>query len=53
MMANDPAAYREHAARCNEKADAAKDATSQEYWRRLAEDWLKLAQSKERTHKQE
>jgi hypothetical protein len=52
-MANDPAAYRERAAQCLEKANAAKDATAKEYWRRMAEDWLKLAKSKERTHKQE
>jgi hypothetical protein len=52
-MAKDPAEYREHAALCIEKADAAKDAASKEYWRRLAEDWLKLAQSKERAQKHE
>ncbi len=52
-MAKDLAAYRENAAQCLEKANAAKDATAKEYWRRMAEDWTKLAQSKERTQKRE
>jgi len=50
-MAKDPAEYRERATRCAEKAAAAKDTASEEYWRRLTEDWLKLAQSTERAQK--
>lgn len=50
-MAKEPADYREHAAYCLEKADAAKDATAKEYWCRMAESWLKLAESKERAQK--
>jgi hypothetical protein len=41
-VAKDPAEYRERAARCMENVDAVKDAASEEYWRRLAEDWLNL-----------
>jgi hypothetical protein len=36
-----------------EKADDAKTAATKEYWCRMAENWLKLAQSKERTQKRE
>jgi hypothetical protein len=52
-MAKDPAAYREHAAQCIEKANAAKDVNAKEYWRRMAEDWTKLAESTELTQKRE
>ena len=52
-MTKDNATYREHAAYCLEKVETAKDEAAKAYWRRMAEDWLKLAQSKEQPKKQE
>jgi hypothetical protein len=52
-MLKDPAVYRARAALRTEKADDAKTAATKEYWCRMAENWLKLAQSKERTQKRE
>lgn len=47
MAEDDTAKFRKQAAECRELAAKAQSSLDKEAWLRLAEDWLKLAVSKE------
>jgi hypothetical protein len=51
MTGADPVKLRTFANDCLEKAKAARDEVDKEAWRKLADDFLKLAISLEQTHK--